>query len=194
MSQSSLVCLEPMTEIPLKVPPQRESLRCSGICSEGAPQMSLCPPGGADPTGLLGLKSAFRPGPLGLEWVLFLSTVTASEGPLLPTPSTATRTGLGCALGTWSGLGGSEEQAQQGVQLPTWSGHGGQLSSAHPCSSRHLLLHPLPPQPRGAMGVGEMAGLPAPQVAAEGALPPSLRPGARALLSASIWAGWWWWG
>ena len=147
VSQSSLVCLEPMTEIPLKVPPQRESLRCSGICSESAPQMSLCPPGGSDPTGPLVLKSAFPPGPLGPERVLFLSTVTASEGPLLPTPSTATCTGLRCALGTWFGLGGSKEQAQQGAQLPTQSGHGRQLSYAHPCSSGCL-------QPRGAMGIG----------------------------------------
>ena len=45
VSQSSVVCLKPMTEIPLKAPCQRESFRCSGICSEGAPQMSLCPTG-----------------------------------------------------------------------------------------------------------------------------------------------------
>lgn len=86
VSQSSLGCLEPMTEIR---PPQRESLKCLGACSEGR---------SSDVTAhQVGLKSAFPPGPLGPEQVLFSSAVTASAGPSpppLPPTSTATRTGL----------------------------------------------------------------------------------------------------
>lgn len=58
----------------------------------------------------------------------------------------------GRCRGTWSGLGASEEQTQQGAQWPAWSGRGGQLSSVHPCSSGRLVLSPQTPshgEPQG---------------------------------------------
>lgn len=137
VSQSSLGCLEPMTEIR---PPQRESLKCLGACSEGR---------SSDVTAhQVGLKSAFPPGPLGPEQVLFSSAVTASAGPSPPPPAPHFHRHThrsGRCRGTWSGLGASEEQTQQGAQWPAWSGRGGQLSSVHPCSSGRLVLSPQTP-------------------------------------------------
>ena len=80
----------------------------------------------------------------------------------------------GQCRGTWSGLGGSEEQTQQGAQRPARSGRGGQLSSVHPCSAGRPVLSPQPPshgerqggwQPRQPPGGGRgcSPALPAPR-------------------------------
>lgn len=179
VSQSSLGCLEPMTEIR---PPQRESLKCLGACSEGR---------SSDVTAhQVGLKSAFPPGPLGPEQVLFSSAVTASAGPSpppcppLPPPHAQVWTVPGHLV--WAGGQRGANPAGSPVASVEWPGRAALI-----CSSlliRAPCLEPPDPQSWGA--TGGMAAPPAPQVAAEGALLPSLHPGA------SIRAGrrWWWWG
>lgn len=165
---------------PLKRPLPKGVLRCLGI-AQGAPSDVPVPS-----TGALTLRPGrpgnlpFPPGLLCLRF--FLSTVTASKGLLFQISSTATRTGSGCALGMWSGLGAVRGASQRGAQLPTQSGRGGQLSSAHPGAFSCA------PGPLAMGGLG--AGSPARSKWQQRVLLPALPvPRARPPLSTPIWAG-----
>ena len=135
-------------------PPKRESLKCSGTCSEGR---------SSDVTAhQVGLKSAFPPGPLGPERVLFLSAVTASAGPSppvppLPPPHAQVWTVPGHLV--WAGGQRGANPAGSPAASAEWPGR-----AALVCPSllgRAPCLEPPAPQPRGA--TGGMAAPPAPR-------------------------------
>lgn len=116
--KSSLVCLECMTEIPLRCP-QRESPKCPGViewicsepCSSNVPTNHRALP----PPGPVGLRSASLSGALG---VIFSSTARHRGAKLPVTPPPGSPAGLECVNGASSrgvggegaaGRGGSEE-------------------------------------------------------------------------------------